>query len=289
LEIIQQPWRTGVIIVSRASGLVLILTGLAVAIYASLKTDTNAVKTDFVQYTKPHPAVPIASAVAPGESLPAPPIPVVVTVTRRRVETSVAPEPRSGIPRDLETIGRQLQKELKRVGCYEGELNGVWTRPTRQAMKTFIDRVNARLPTDEPDSILLALVQAYPEKACGGGHCPAGQGLSETGSCLPNALLARTSGAKSAPIAEIAPVGRPTPAITGWTTTAVAPTVHPPTEPTPTEGRMALAGPAAPAGATQMPKAAPPGAAQRRPSLFAEYGVSWARNLFKQHDRAGIN
>jgi hypothetical protein len=65
--------------------------------------------------------------------------------------------------------------------------------------------------------------------------------------------------------------------------------VAPPTEAAPTEGRMALAGPAAPAGATQMPKAVPPGPARRRPSLYAEYGGSWARNLFKQHDRAGIN
>ena len=163
----------------------------------------------------------------------------------------------------------------------------MWTRPTRQAMKTFIDRVNARLPTDEPDSILLALVQAYHDKACG-GHCPAGQGLTDMGNCLPNALLARTSGAKSAPIAAITPVGRPTPAITGWTTPAVA-TVNPPTEAAPTEGHMALAGPAAPAAATQMPKAAPPGAARRRPSLYADYRGSWARNLFKQWDRLSAN
>jgi hypothetical protein len=274
--------------VSRASCLAIVLTGLAAAICVLLKTDTNAVKTDFVQYTERHLAAPIETAVAPSEPLPALPIPVVVTVARHRVEASVAPEPQSWIPRDRETIGRQLQKELKRVGCYDGELNGAWTRPTRRAMKTFIDRVNARLPSDEPDSILLALVQAYRDKACG-GHCPAGQGLTDTGNCLPNALLARTSGAKSAPIAAIAPVGRSTPAITGWTTTAVVPTVKPPTEAAPTGGRMALAEPAEPPGTTQMPKAAQPGPARRRPSLYAEYGKSWARNLFKQHDRAGIN
>ena len=51
---------------SRASGLVLILTGLAAATYVSLKTDTNAVKTDFVQYTETHPAVPIAELLAVG-------------------------------------------------------------------------------------------------------------------------------------------------------------------------------------------------------------------------------
>jgi hypothetical protein len=65
--------------------------------------------------------------------------------------------------------------------------------------------------------------------------------------------------------------------------------VKPPTEAAPTGGRMALAEPAEPPGTTQMPKAAQPGPARRRPSLYAEYGKSWARNLFKQHDRAGIN
>jgi len=233
-------------------------------------------------------AAPTETAVAPSEPLPALPIPVVVTIAQHRVEPSVAPEPKSRMPKDRETIGRQLQKELKRVGCYDGELNGVWTRPTRQAMQTFIDRVNARLPTDEPDSILLALVQAYHDKACG-GHCPAGQGLTDKGNCLPNALLARASGAKSTPIAATSPVGKPTPAITGWTTTAVVGTVNPPTEAAPTGGRAALAGPAVLAAATQTPKVASPGAAQRRRSLYAEYGGGWARNLFKQYDRAGIN
>jgi hypothetical protein len=55
-------------------------------------------------------------------------------------------------------------------------------------MKAFIDRVNARLPVDEPDLILLALVQGYQEKVCG-SSCPAGQGLADDGRCLPNSII----------------------------------------------------------------------------------------------------
>jgi len=120
--------------------------------------------------------------------------PTVVTIVEHPVERSVALG-QFLVPRGRDAIGRELQKELKRVGCYAGELNGVWTTSTRQAMKAFTDRVNAKLPTDIPDSILLALVQGYPNKVCG-APCPSDQSLSPTQQCTPTALLARTSGKK---------------------------------------------------------------------------------------------
>ena len=112
--------------------------------------------------------------------------PTVVTVLERSVKRSVAPPP---LPRGRDAIGRELQKELKRVGCYAGELNGEWTTSTRHAMSAFAERVNARLPTEQPDNILLALVQGYPTKVCG-IPCPSGQSLSRTQECTPDALLA---------------------------------------------------------------------------------------------------
>jgi hypothetical protein len=103
------------------------------------------------------------------------------------------------------------------------------------------------LPAEQPDNILLALVQSHPDLACG-GTCPAGQGLSQDGSrCLPNAILAQA--AKRAPptVAAVGPKPTPAPAITGWltTTTTTAATPTSPQRPVP-EGRMALAGPEPP-------------------------------------------
>ena len=152
--------------------------------------------------------------------------PVVVTIAQRPSEPPApAPQKAGPVPRDRDAIGRELQKELKRVGCYEGELNGAWTPSTRQAMKAFTDRVNATLPTDEPDSILLTLVQAYQDKVCG-KPCPAGQGLSDVGRCVPNAILARAPKKGTPAVAAAPPAEKPTPAITSWstTTTAAAPT-----------------------------------------------------------------
>ena len=51
-------------------------------------------------------------------------------------------------PRGREAVARELQRELRRVGCYAGQLHGVWTASTRWAMRAFNDRVNAVLPTN---------------------------------------------------------------------------------------------------------------------------------------------
>ena len=85
---------------------------------------------------------------------------------------------------------RNLQRELKRVGCYQGEIDGDWGSGSKRAMSTFTDRVNASLPFDEPDYILLTLVQGHGSQACG-KTCPAGQTASDAGKCIPNAVVAQ--------------------------------------------------------------------------------------------------
>jgi peptidoglycan hydrolase-like protein with peptidoglycan-binding domain len=79
-----------------------------------------------------------------------------------------------GIPRPAGpvSLARALQIELRRVGCYRGEINGAWTPATRRAMKAFSAEVNARLPVDKPDEVLLALVRGHREGACGGDRPP---------------------------------------------------------------------------------------------------------------------
>jgi hypothetical protein len=100
------------------------------------------------------------------------------------------------------SLTRELQRELRRVGCYDGALNASWTLATRSAMKTFMHRVNAVLPIDKPDEILLALVQGYSEKVCG-VPCRAEEVRATDGNCIPGALFAaRTQHSATAPLAE---------------------------------------------------------------------------------------
>jgi hypothetical protein len=285
---------------SRASGLVLILGGLAVAAYAIAPDDpgegeasgpyTVVIKSPAAQEQQeqmvasertivapqPRPATRLAQSGAT-ERAPAASTPFVATVTPRAGEP---PAPRIAIPKG-EALTRELQKELRRVGCYDGEINGAWTQSTRRAMKAFTDRLNASLPVDAPDPVLYALLQGERGEVCG-KPCPAGQALSEEGRCLPAAIVAK-AGKPSLPPAGAASPARatPTPAIVGWstTTTAAAPAPAPavPLGAPPTEGRMALAGPPA----ETPPDAAPPVPQRAAPKPPASYSgrrePNWAR------------
>jgi hypothetical protein len=91
-------------------------------------------------------------------AIPVAPISETVYVPIRR---SVAPPTETAtqeLPRtpNLDLV-RQLQHELTRVGCYEGDINGTWTPSTRRAMEALIERLNAKLPTARPEPVHLAL------------------------------------------------------------------------------------------------------------------------------------
>src|SRR5688572_18162448 len=120
---------------SRASGLVLILSGLAVAGYVLVPVEETG-EPDLASSQSEIAKSPVADKVAsaPSEAIapaqprpafrpipPAPtriaePTPVVVTIASRPGDTP--PAPRVAIPKDRDTLVRELQKELKRVGCY---------------------------------------------------------------------------------------------------------------------------------------------------------------------------
>jgi hypothetical protein len=310
---------------SKAAGVVLILGGLGLAAFATSseyamrgsgasrqgeQANIDRMEAKVVEpVAVPRPQPVRRTATAPRtEAAPPGSAPVVVTLAPRSGDA--APSRAAAIPRDRDSLARELQKELRRVGCYEGELNGVWTPATRRAMKTFTDRVNATLPVDEPDAVLYVMVQSQQERVCG-KPCPVDQGLSEDGRCVPNAILAKA--ARSAVATHVpasgGSAGKPLPA-RSWSATVTAtrptppavgapaaltppqalPVIQPaPATPLPTEGRMALAGPTpqqAPAGATPAPGASAPAGAlatPRPPLPPAKRGVqaneSWTRMM----------
>ena len=103
-----------------------------------------------------------------------------------------ATAPRPGDPDARANLAREIQRELKRVGCYDGDVSAEWSPAAKRAMKSFTDRVNATLPVDEPDHILLTLVQGQSSRACG-RSCPTGQSPANDGRCLPTAVLAQVA------------------------------------------------------------------------------------------------
>jgi hypothetical protein len=159
------------------------------------------------------------------------------------------PQKEATLPPDRFVLAQQLQRELARVGCYEGEPTGIWTPAARKAMKAFVERINATLPTEEPDYILLALVRSARDKVCG-ATCPAGQGLAD-GRCMPNAILA---GKKAPQTARTAASLRTDPVLAVSSSSAT----RTPTEAMPSDAaRMGLSGPSPQSGPGQ-PDAQPP-------------------------------
>ncbi len=162
------------------------------------------------------PAAPESEAVsAPPPSTPAPipgvdlaALPQRIAVTRDTEEMKV--------PGGTSQLARDIQRHLKRVGCYSGDISGDWSVPTRRAMKSYLDDVNASLPVDQPQIVLLALLESQALPACGA-------------SCGPNALRAGDGRCRSTPAA----VSRD----------MYAADLHGPTPPL--DGRMSLAGPGA--------------------------------------------
>jgi hypothetical protein len=133
------------------------------------------------------------------ESTGDPAAPVVVTIPRRNKTPSyvatVAGRSTPPVPGDRASLVRELQRELRRIGCYDGPLNESWTLATRTAMKTFTNRINAILPVDKPDQVLLTLVQGYRDRVCD-VPCPPGEGPANDGRCLPNVILAHPKSAQ---------------------------------------------------------------------------------------------
>src|SRR6185312_9958174 len=120
------------------------------------------------------------------------PAPETVVVTLPSANAPAAPPRLRPIAGNHLSLAQDLQSELQRVGCYAGNIDGVWTPSSQKAMKAFTERVNARLPVDEPDYVLLALVRGRQGKVCMHA-CPPDQTLTADNRCVPDAILSRAA------------------------------------------------------------------------------------------------
>lgn len=95
------------------------------------------------------------------------------TATEEPAAETRSPRPQPQTESELATppdgereIARAVQAALKEAGCYRGKVNGRWTPMTSAAMDEFTMRVNARLPVDKPDPVLLALLETHDGVSC---------------------------------------------------------------------------------------------------------------------------
>jgi hypothetical protein len=227
---------------SKVTAFALIVAGLSVGVFAIASSDNFDEQPEAAQ--SPTSGSVVSGAMLKPEVTPMPrspgaeaskfSSPFVTTVVPHIGKPRITQE-RLAVPKDRDALTRELQKELRRVGCFEGDINGTWSQSTRRAMKTFIEHMNARLPIEEPDAVLYALVKGQHELVCGKA-CSYGEVQSADGRCVPSFLVAHVR-SKTAPSGTAA---KPAIAIVG---DSVGKSLQS-TEPS-LEGRMGLAGPSA--------------------------------------------
>ena len=115
-------------------------------------------------------------------------------LTAEAEKAKAAPGPQID-PRDM---ARLLQLELKRVGCFDGAVNGKLDSSTRGALKNFSKLASLSLPDDELSNDTLKIIRGVDKRVCplvcksgervDGEHCirivcPSGQ-LMKDGSCV---------------------------------------------------------------------------------------------------------
>src|SRR5262245_19755717 len=144
---------------------------------------------------------------------------VVVVVPPR--PTPLAPQTQLPRAADRAHLSRELNKELKRVSCYEGEISSAWSNASRQAMRRFTEAVNAKLPIEEPDLVLLRLVQGQAQRVC---SCSADPGEAKPSCAAPNTAETGKPATGQTRLAEEAGPPRPTPLMVGAAATSAAAT-----------------------------------------------------------------
>src|SRR5215467_15997120 len=181
---------------SKVVGFALILAGLGVGVFA-IAPSGNFVEQG-QEASSPTTGPVVSGVMLTPELVPAARSPVAeasrfsspfVATVAPHIGKLRIPQERLAIPKDRDALARELQKELRRVGCYEGDISGTWSQSTRRAMKTFIERMNARLPIEEPDAVLYALVKGQHQPVCGTA-CSNGEVQIADGRCIPSVLLA---------------------------------------------------------------------------------------------------
>ncbi len=100
-----------------------------------------------------------------------PPPPAVVAALPERAKGDAA------APGDKAALALDVQKELKRVGCYSGEVDGKWGDGTRTALNDFATRAKVSLSADEPTQSALDTLTASKE-----GVCPQSSGKRKSAS-----------------------------------------------------------------------------------------------------------
>lgn len=102
-------------------------------------------------------------------------------------------------PADREMLARGIQRELRRLGCYRGDIDGTWGPQSRQAMGAFTSAMKLQIPFEAPDEMMLRLVQGQQQRICGGPDLDPEQAAASPGAAPGPRLVQPPTEVKRAP------------------------------------------------------------------------------------------
>lgn len=153
------------------TGVVLVVAGVSIGAYASSPEKDNAPRASLYRSladAKPHLSVDITEVSLPTPVATPEYVVQAISISQAPPRVPVVLHPSSS--RTSRVDVRDVQHQLRRVGCYRGDIDGVWSASTIRSMKAFTDYVNAVLPLEHPDIALLALLENNRGGACGAGR-----------------------------------------------------------------------------------------------------------------------
>lgn len=107
-------------------------------------------------------------------------------VTRPQIESFIKAAIGDSASGGRSSLVVSIQEELRRVGCYVGDVDGTWNEKTKSAMRAFNASVHVNVSADRADYLLLTLLQSHSSKAC---TQPCGG--DRAGACVDRSIEAR--------------------------------------------------------------------------------------------------
>jgi Caspase domain len=83
-----------------------------------------------------------------------------------QAETPSEPLPEPDASISLATLAHETQTELKRLGCYDGEIDGIWGKGSQKALGSFAQHSGMKIDAPTPTLDLLAALQPLTGRIC---------------------------------------------------------------------------------------------------------------------------
>ncbi|MGI9568643.1 MAG: peptidoglycan-binding domain-containing protein, partial [Desulfobulbia bacterium] len=89
---------------------------------------------------------------------------VIAELDQKELQSRIFGKPK--IQREVRDVKRKLQRQLARLGCYTGKIDGIWGTKSRRALSGFVGSASLPLINDRPSVKVIRLTESYSGSDC---------------------------------------------------------------------------------------------------------------------------